>query len=233
MKFEKPNISENNTEDKEEAPENEIELSPAMQELYEEIIAEQTDENKLKENAKDMNATERLKILGQAIKRVGQISRKMAIVAFATFGPALAENNTDKTEQIKEELFNEIKTEINTSMTEINPMEETWVKQQLDKLMENEESKELIKKLSEGTVAATRDKDKNILGQIEILKKSFSNSYGLNLSVNETNGSIFVKLPDSGMYKMIFDGEKFVDDGTTHKNKEVYKLNISIPDEFK
>ena len=31
-------------------------------------------------------------------------------------------------------------------------------------------------------------------------------------------------------YKMIFDGKKFVDDESTYKNTEVYKLNITIPD---
>jgi len=111
MSFENPDLSEivEKTQEAGLTPEvspKEIELTPAMQELYEEITAEKVDENQLESEAKKMSTTERLGVLGKAIERAGKLARRIAVVAFAGVVPSLA-GSADTAKQIENDLVSE------------------------------------------------------------------------------------------------------------------------------
>jgi hypothetical protein len=86
-----------------EAVRNDVELSSAMQELYEEITAEDADESKLEGEAEKMSSKERLGVLGKAISRAGKLARRIALVAFAGFTPSLA-GSADNPKHVEENL---------------------------------------------------------------------------------------------------------------------------------
>jgi hypothetical protein len=109
MSFEKLDLGETVVK-KSEAPQKEIELSPAMQELYEEITAENVDENQLESEAKKMSAAERFGVLGKAINRAGKLARRIAVVAFAAFSPSMA-GSADTLKQVEKDLMSETQNE--------------------------------------------------------------------------------------------------------------------------
>jgi hypothetical protein len=115
MSFENPDLSEITEKKQEaalspEAPQKDIELTPAMQELYQEITAETIDENQLENEAKKMSAAERLGVLGKAIERAGKLARRIAVVAFAAFSPSLA-GSADTVKQVEKDLMSETQKE--------------------------------------------------------------------------------------------------------------------------
>ncbi len=191
MNFEDPNFNnkneggnkeENETEklkeeNEKETPEEKTELTPAMQELYEEIISEKTDEDEFKENINKINKSEKLEVLSRTIKTIGKMSKKMAFVAFAAFGPALAENNTDKIKQIEKEMLDEAETEWQayeleqkntTTKDSINRDED--FKQPEKNIEINETSLESSKQISENKI------DKKTLEKIISKNSSFIKS---------------------------------------------------------
>lgn len=115
MSFENPDLNEEADKKSEiclspEVSQKDIELTPAMQELYDEITAENVDENQLESEAKKMSAAERFGVLGKAINRAGKLARRIAIVAFAGVVPSLA-GSADTAKQVEKDLMSETQNE--------------------------------------------------------------------------------------------------------------------------
>jgi hypothetical protein len=171
MSFENPNEGVKNNPVAASAPEvfkKDIELSPAMQAMYEEIVAEKTDEGRLESEARKMSAMERMGVLGKAIGRAGKLARRIAVVAFAAFSPSLA-GGADTVKQIEKDLMNATQNEWQNIKTEkLSPKEQRLMQ---ERKKAEADKKSAISEIEETAVAG------NVLSEDE--KLSYEQRFGL------------------------------------------------------